>query len=196
MIIVGDIHGKVKKFELLLKNFEHEQVIQLGDFGFKSHHEWALKNHEKYNFKVLFGNHDYYPMVNEKHSLGEWGVQNHENSVVFWVRGAESIDKHLRTEGKDWFREEEIGYVGFMDILQHYENIKPEIMITHDCPSMIMEIMFGKESNKSITSQGLGAMFNIHQPKKWIFGHHHKSDTMMVNGCEFICLNELEYIKI
>lgn len=48
----------------------------------------------------------------------------------------------------------------------------------------------------NITSDGLQAMFEIHQPDIWIFGHHHKSIDTIVNGTRFICLKEADYITI
>ena len=39
-------------------------------------------------------------------------------------------------------------------------------------------------------------MFEKHQPKLWFFGHHHKSWTMMIDGTQFRCLNELEVYDI
>jgi hypothetical protein len=38
----------------------------------------------------------------------------------------------------------------------------------------------------------LQELFNIHQPKKWFFGHYHQSWSMTINGTDFRCLNELE----
>jgi len=197
MIIVGDVHGKINSFLKLLKKIPKKEIIQLGDLGFKEEHDWALKNHKKYNFKVLFGNHDYYPMLNEEHSLGNWGFNTlNDGRVVFWVRGANSIDLHHRTEGVDWFSNEELTYMEFHDIINHYEKIKPDVMITHDCPDIIVEELFKFNSFKSITSQGLGAMFSLHQPEQWIFGHHHKDVTKIINNCQFTCLNELNYIEL
>ena len=76
--------------------------------------------------------------------------------------------------------------------------MKPEIVISHDCPaSVVPEFMTNDwKLEKSFTGLVLNTMFEIHQPKTWIFGHHHNSKTVTKNGTEFICLDELSYMDI
>ena len=68
-------------------------------------------------------------------------------------------------------------------------------MITHDCPHEARKQLFGIDE-KSITTNGLQAMFESHQPDLWVFGHHHKSKNELINGTRFICLTELETMVI
>jgi Icc-related predicted phosphoesterase len=42
----------------------------------------------------------------------------------------------------------------------------------------------------------LHMMFQEHQPKLWVFGHHHQSKDVQINGTRFVCLNELETMTL
>lgn len=192
MLVIGDVHGNINSFEKII--YQHKgDSIQLGDFGFKKHHDYFLNNFDLESNSVLFGNHDYYPYLREPHSLGDYGCDH--LGELFFVRGAYSIDKHIRTIGVDWFENEEMTYQTFKDVINKYELVKPKIVISHDCPQSLRESLFGIHE-KSMTSNGLQAMFEIHQPDLWIFGHHHKSKNVNINGTNFRCLAELEAFLI
>jgi len=140
------------------------------------------------------GNHDYLPYLHESpFSLGDW--QYSDYFELFTIRGADSIDKHLRTEGVDWFAEEEISIPIGYEILDNFTRIKPRIVATHDCPQSVMEHFFGYQE-KSRTRQLLQACFEAHQPDLWVFGHHHRSKFDIINGTKFKCLSELETYEI
>lgn len=82
----------------------------------------------------------------------------------------------------------------FMKARELYGDIKPDIVITHDCPESVCLYLLpvGARLYQNITGWALDELFNIHQPKIWRFGHHHKSWRMTINGTDFRCLNELE----
>lgn len=111
------------------------------------------------------------------------------------VRGAFSIDRIYRTEGVDWWANEELTYKEFNEVIDVYIKYKPKIVITHDCPHSVRKHLFGIDK-KSITSNGLEGLFTQHQPEIWVFGHHHISKKEMINGTKFICLAELETLLI
>jgi predicted phosphodiesterase len=186
VLLIGDVHGKLKQYSDLVKN--HEESIVLGDFGFK--HEYDNKPTDN-NHKILFGNHDYYPYINKDYSLGDYGVYND----MFYIRGAFSIDWMYRVYGRDLFENEELSYEQFNNVINYYSKVKPEIVISHEAPNSIVRDWFGYK-DRNITKQGLQAILEIHKPKLWVFGHHHKSIKRMVGSTEFICLNELETLLI
>lgn len=190
MIIIGDVHGKVDKFSELIQREKPNKLIQLGDFGFKKEHNWFLENMDTENFKIVFGNHDYIPYKNEVHSLGDFSFWNN----IFTIRGAFSIDAYRRTEGLDWFRDEELEYSEFFPIFDAWEKHKPKIIVTHDCPQFVAHTKYGIYES-SITRKAFDNLFEVHQPSMWLYGHHHKSDDFMLKGCNFICLDELEIYK-
>ncbi len=192
MIVIGDVHGKVDAYYKKIQ--KHKETIQVGDFGFAKQHQWHLENVKGKHY-INFGNHDDTTFVNERHSLRDYGMYNSE---IMTVRGAFSIDKQYRTEGVSWWANEELNYTQMEAAVEYYAQSKPSIMITHDCPSSVRKELFGinDEDNKTLTTQGLQAMFEIHQPKLWLFGHHHESKNEVINGTRFICLAELETFKI
>jgi predicted phosphodiesterase len=201
LFIIGDVHGKIDAYWKLLKRLQKEnpgniiKTIQLGDFGFKKQHLWFLENID-YSFnKIVFGNHDWYPGVLLDHSLKDWSHQFLLNKSIFTIRGAWSVDQWNRTEGIDWFREEEIPYNKWDEIIDNWILHKPNIVISHDCPHSIRKTLFGI-SDKSLTSSGLEALLDLHKPHIWIFGHHHRSINQIIEGTQWICLKELEYIEI
>jgi predicted phosphodiesterase len=188
-IIIGDVHGKLQEYNNIVKHLENDvKSIQVGDFGIKKHHEWHLENINSDIHKINFGNHDYYPYLNLEHSLNDYTV--FPNGIMT-VRGADSIDKYRRTEGLDWFRNEELSYIEMGDAINAYIDSRPKIMVTHECPFDVRKHFFGfDEKNK--TASGFQHMLEHHQPEIWIFGHHHKSKKEVINGTMFICLAELE----
>jgi len=208
MFIIGDVHGKYLKYLDILNDItkytiksDNFESIQIGDFGFKKQHDWFIDNIDYNKHKILFGNHDYYPYLKLEHSLGDYGTKNiidinNNNKKIFWYRGSLSIDKWARVDGRDWFPNEEItGYEYINTIIDFYEKEKPDIVISHNCPKSITEYINGVIYD-SLTNQVLESLFETHQPEKWIFGHHHKSINLVNNNTNFICLNELEVIKI
>ena len=196
MTIIGDVHGKINDYWKLITTLDkNEQSICVGDFGFKKQHDWLIddSNIDTALHKINFGNHDYYPYLESKHSCKNWYY--YTNYKLMTIRGAKSIDTWHRTEGIDWFTNEELSYLEGKNILNIYETIKPEIVVSHDCPQSIKQSIFGY-TDLSITSTILEECLIIHKPKLWIFGHHHQSINTVINNTNFICLDELETYKI
>lgn len=190
ILIIGDSHGKIQKYHEIIKNVK--KSICVGDFGFKTQWDWLKKeNINPDNHKINMGNHDYLPYLNSPYSLGNWNYWNE----IFTIRGANSIDKHLRNEGLDWFSNEELSYSEGNDVIDNYVKIKPKIVVSHDCPVVVVKELFGI-TDKSITRQILQSCFDEHQPEIWLFGHHHSKKDYIINNTRFICLEELETFEI
>lgn len=196
ILLIGDVHGKIKEYQNILDTTKsYDYSIQIGDFGFKKEHATADSSFKDKNY-VLFGNHDYYPDLNKPHSLGDFGV--FKESKLFYVRGAWSIDKAHRTGGLDWFKEEELDMATCERVIDAYKEALPDIMVTHDCPEEVFSHLHGSGTHqfKTRTGQLLQALWEIHQPLVWYFGHHHMSKTIELdknhNTTIFKCLNELE----
>jgi len=192
ILLIGDVHCQNTKYETIIQNHRGKS-IQLGDFGYDTEHKWMLKYKDCENHKILFGNHDYYPLVNEKHSLGHYGMYE----GLFFVRGAETpwFDRGRRMMGVDLFENEQLSYSEMTDAFDMYVKEKPEIVISHDCPAFLKYSEFGY-SDSNVTCNGLDAMFDAHKPKYWYFGHYHKPIQTTYNGCVFRCLDELETVLI
>lgn len=195
--LIGDVHGKYKRYhEIIREKDRNPYTIQLGDFGFTYQ---TLDNVEPNRHKILGGNHDNYDrIVGYPHYLGDYGFASLNNISFFYYRGAYSIDRMYRTIGIDWWEQEQLKIEDFMKARDLYTEVKPDIVLTHDCPEEIIPYLLpiGSKVYQNTTSWALNELFNIHQPKIWRFGHYHLSWTMKVNGTEFKCLNELELEKI
>jgi Icc-related predicted phosphoesterase len=204
VIVLGDVHGKWKEYYKLLDQFPDELSIQIGDMGvgFPGSPILNLKENQKW----FRGNHDA-PHISHAHPnhMGDYGGEIIENHRVFWVAGAWSIDWTMRQEGRTWWRDEELTYSELDKALEEYLEFKPEIMLSHDTPSSIGQMILDRHAMPGFktpaiaptrTGQALQAMFEAYQPKKWIFGHWHQTWTKLINGTEFQCLDELEWTRI
>ena len=191
--LIGDVHGKYEHYHKIVRQTErHPYTLQIGDFGFKYD---TLKNVDSTRHLILPGNHDHYDTCyNHPHFLGDYGYTSLNRIDFFYYRGAYSIDRQYRTIGIDWWENEQVSIDQFMKARELYRSIKPEVMITHDCPQDIALQMLepGQRAYENITSWALQELYNIHQPKLWFFGHWHRAVKIQHGNTQFVCLNELE----
>lgn len=199
MLLIGDCHGLTTDYADKVKYIEGDGIhsILLGEMGFKQQHDWFINSPYSKQNKILFGNHDYFPYLNKSYSLGRFSpVPEYD---MFAIAGAFSIDRVYRTEGRDWFREEEMSIGEEIQCLQAYKDCKPEIVISHDAPASVVNEIFHysytyPDSQK--TNKFLDRLLENHKPRVWVFAHHHDSRDKTINGTRFICLDELETIKV
>ena len=195
--VIGDVHGKYERYHRIIRQTErHPYTLQLGDFGFKYD---TLANVDATKHFIMPGNHDNYDTCyNYPHFLGDYGYTSLNKVEFFYYRGAYSVDRVYRTIGIDWWENEQVNLEGFMKARELYRTIKPEIVITHDCPEQICHQMVkpGERVFQNNTTWALGELLNIHEPKLWLFGHWHKSRTIQYGKTKFVCLAELETYNI
>jgi hypothetical protein len=191
--LIGDIHGKYDRYHKIIRQTDrHPYTLQVGDFGFKYD---TLNNVDPEKHKILGGNHDNYDTLPSiPHYLGDYGYSSLNGVKFFFYRGAYSIDRQYRTIGIDWWENEEVEIESFMKARELYREVKPDLVISHDCPEGISPYLLDPWSKiyQNKTGWALQELFNTHQPKLWRFGHYHKKWSMDVNGTNFKCLDELE----
>lgn len=135
--------------------------------------------------------------------LGHYGVQpipGCENTEFkpefFYVRGAWSIDHANRYLGVDMFKEEELTYAQATAALDAYAKVKPDFVISHACPQFVqsqLPLRFKEgKSFPSLTGSLLEQMYEIHQPKLWVFGHYHLKYKELIDDTIFVCLDRCE----
>ena len=195
MRIIGDVHGKFCQYANIIAGTD-DATVQVGDFGvgfMRRDGHMTRPPTELMHSKDRFirGNHDNPGACR--------GIKNHyiedgtiEGGIMF-IGGAYSPDIHLRTEGVNWWRDEELSYQQFERIFEDYVKARPDVMITHDCPNSVMRLLFNVSYAASRTRSALESMWDDYKPSLWVFGHHHQSRDMEVKGTRFVCLNELEY---
>ena len=216
---VGDLHGcidnrnrlpdKPSFLEICDNITENDYVVQLGDFGFDYR---CLDNVDSNRVKILLGNHENYDLAfNYQHMLGHFGLVNLGPFNFFFVRGGFSIDRNVRishelqTGQKSWWQIEELSYKQGMECLKEYEQVKPDVVLSHDiCDDVSKMIgspdilkMFGWPSDMVTTTQSLlQNMLEIHQPKLHFFAHYHKNWEIKYKGCHFRCVGECSFVDV
>lgn len=190
MLFIGDVHGKFNEYDTVMKR--GRDTFQVGDFGigFPGYkpRSWPM------NHKFIRGNHDN-PELCRKHPnyMGNFGYRG----GLFFMGGANSIDKIYRTEGKDWWPDEQLSVEQLSDAIEQYERLKPSVLVTHMTGLEVQQHLFDfSQVHTSRTLKALDIMWKNHQPKLWVFGHYHKSVDTFYRGCRIICLNELDTIEI
>ena len=201
MIVIGDIHGKVDRYLKLLARHPGEPSVQLGDFGIGFRGDQPLPNLPG-NAWFLRGNHDN-PEAARSHGnyLGDFGSRTIDGIKFFYLSGAWSCDQWHRTEGVNWWRDEELGVAELQGAVDLYVKLKPEIVLTHDGPDEAVRPLLAawsahKELSRTATGGALNAMLEAHRPRKWIFGHWHYRFRRQIGGTEFRCLSELGWCRI
>ncbi len=202
--LIGDVHGKTHIYEKILRQkYQDRPTIQLGDvgLGFKGVGLQRLPE----NHKFIRGNHDN-PEKCRQHPnyLGEYGYL--PESHIFYIGGAFSIDRASRVEGQSWWADEELSWLELQKVIDLYQNVRPKFVISHECPSsasmiMLSSLLGGYYQAKtacveSRTSQAMEAMFEIHHPKEWIFGHYHVDRPFEFRGTKFRCVAELSQYEL
>lgn len=180
-VFLGDVHAKIDEIPCI------SNLIQVGDMGvgFREINKEMLPP----NFRFIRGNHDS-PDLCKLHPcyLGDYGYLP---EGIFFFSGALSIDKHLRKENVDWWRDEELGYREQQEAAEIYEKEKPMVVVTHTAPYEISRFILGGEKVQGNTEKYLQFLFDLHKPRFWIFGHFHESRVIQVKDTTFVCLEEL-----
>jgi len=200
MLLIGDIHGKWKEYSDILKKYEPARSVQLGDFAWGFPHntariaelEYAMSTFGNDN-RYIRGNHDN-PVACKNHKFCIDDATYEPDSGIFLLGGASSIDAAQRTQGVDWWDDEELSQSDLYLALDLYEQVKPRIVLTHECPEDVVGNLFNwyRADFPSRTRQALGSMWAIHKPDVWVFGHWHSFIDRTIDGTRFICLDELQ----
>lgn len=205
--LIGDVHGKFNRYKAIIK--DGPPSIQVGDMGvgFRRTFDGINGNKGEYTnnppydlmlanaARFIRGNHDN-PSVCDRHSqcIQDGSIE----SGVMFIGGAQSVDRQFRTEGYDWWPDEELSIEELGDLIDVYVGAKPRVMITHDCPEEVAEAMEAHSGRRKLdlqsrTRQALQSMWSAHSPELWVYGHWHYSFDHVLRGTRFVCLAELEY---
>lgn len=209
--LVGDIHQEYNDF-LKIVDDAHikgiDRVVQVGDWGFGFGRSGdadvidPMLDVCPIPVQMIRGNHDDPAEAKAStHWIPDGFTETINGTKIMYIGGASSIDKAYRTEGVSWWPDEELSVKELMDLHNVYNEFKPDIMITHDCPEFVTDHICGqfnkiKFNEISRTRQAFGAMHFVHQPKYWVNGHWHVDFAKTIQDTHFVTINVLNYIDI
>jgi hypothetical protein len=125
---------------------------------------------------------------------GWWEIPGLNGKKLFFVRGAWSIDGRSRRRNNwGWWPREQMSMKECEQAIAYYEQEKPDFVVTHTCPLVLMEKMHLGWSGKPIpnaTNRMFNLMIQIHQPKIWVFGHFHQQFSHRLGETRFIGLSD------
>lgn len=201
-VMLGDVHGDFAQILKISRRHMDFPVYALGDLGLGFPYQkkvkglwipdYTRKDPEKFSDNIFFlrGNHDR-PDVCRAHPnyLGDYGT--HALTGVFFLSGAKSteLDASQRTEGVDWWHNEELSYDELQKAIDAYVAAKPSVVISHEAPASLHEFLVSHHTSErpSRTSRALQVMLEEHRPDLHVFGHHHRMFQKKINGTLFVC---------
>lgn len=216
ILYVGDLHGRVEDIDSVIHFAESNRItalVQVGDFGigFPSDELRAFfQDRAEQDWQVPIytcgGNHDnwdwLYSLMDSEQPLNPVELYAEHSGLYFLPRGslleidglqhlflggAESTDRHRRTEGETWWAREEATDAEFGLFLNQLNEFRPDTVISHDAPLRVK--LFRIRRNQSRTPNWFEKCLNQaqHYPKRWYFGHHHLLEQWKVSGIKFYC---------
>lgn len=191
---ISDIHANWDVYADICKRYEN--TVQVGDFGMGFESANRLVPYLPQNHRFIRGNHDD-PAKCAAHPnwIKDGTIEIIGNSKVMFIGGAKSIDKYRRKEGLDWWADEECSYAQWQEFINRYEEEKPDVLVTHDCPQDFAKqfiLRAHKPAYPSVTGQALQVMHSIHAPRFWVMGHWHVDLDVTHNGTRFLCSNHTD----
>lgn len=208
LAVIGDVHGKFYEYTDITKKYQ--KTLQLGDMGFDYS---RLESVYPKNHKFFGGNHDnYWDYHKTPHAIGDFGEYKHGGVEFFFIRGAFSIDKVARVKaecrghGKSWWEEEHLTPGQMDEAYEAYKKAKPDLMITHTCPTWVAKTIgkpevlkyFGYDPDTftTPTQELLQKCWDFHKPRLWLYGHFHMTKTIRVANSNLVCINILEAVEL
>ena len=203
---IGDVHGKWKPYKRVIANVPFS--IQAGDMGagFRGYRDGEVRLLSNPPFDAMSkgrhlfirGNHDN-PEVCRRQKF--WIPDGATVEGIYCLGGAVSLDRAYRTEGLDWWCDEELSLEELEAQIVRYSELKPSVVCTHECPeSVATDVMkvyrMQRLNDGSRTRQALERMLQAHQPEWWVFGHWHKSGGFNRGRTTFRCLDELGFVDV
>lgn len=172
----------------------HECYSKINDYNFFLG-DYGLRNIKDFEFFFIRGGYSI-----DKDYRVKYDKELHKKLIEEKLYNLIDKDGHY-----SWFPQEELTDDQFEECITQYKKCKPDIVLAHECPTSVSKLIGNPNIllsfNLSVdfsskTAQNLQRMFEIHQPKLFIFGHYHKNFDRIVNGTRFICRKELGYIDV
>jgi predicted phosphodiesterase len=204
IMVLGDVHAQFRELNGLIKMEKPDLIIQCGDFGFwpkavdLSTIEnndtvicWCDGNHEDFNsidkLVALNGKEPVEILSNILYCPRGSHIKLPDGRRVLFVGGADSQDKFLRTEGKNWFPQEIITEQDF----QSLPDLDVDIIVSHTTPQYFIthNHRWFEATEKDPSCKILNKVFDKYKPSLWYFGHWHVNRNGVYGNCQWFCLN-------
>jgi hypothetical protein len=218
--VIGDVHGQIDRDNLFTRDArpylelisEASYSIQLGDMGDGETYDQLISSVDAARHRFLPGNHDNYDRL-PPHSLGDFGSVCWGGVDFFFVRGAETTERETlvqlgREVGKRlWFEEEELTNEQMREAERQYLRALPRIVLSHEAPANVARLAWQHARRlsppnsragfcPSRTAGFLARLLEQHQPRLWLFAHHHHDWRHREGETRFVCVGELSYVDI
>lgn len=231
VLIIGDVHGQFQRLAESLRqaqaDFRVAAAIQVGDFGF--HKKLiAQAREERLRFAVplhvIDGNHEDHSWLRGALLAGEDRAWRHELNLIYQPRpsvaqlgsttvgflgGALHADRpqqHNWLSGSPNYISRRVRQEAAALFNQH----RPDLIVTHSCPSRIGIGMRGShEMQPGISAHITAAGFDAGPPEDcgeaelsrlwrelagrplaWVYGHFHRAHLATVQGTRFVCVSD------
>ena len=193
-ILLGDVHGDLEWCHTVHRKYQNRypgsECIQLGDLGcgfcYRGGPDTDKFRKLPPTFKFFPGNHDNrQECLKLPNCLGNFG----EYKGLYFVSGADSIDKDMRTLGVDLWEDEELSYSQLEEAIEGWKNSSVEILLSHDGPQGIVQSIWPYITEKGRTRMALSEMIAARRPKKVFFAHHHKSIEVTFDEVYYRCID-------
>jgi Icc-related predicted phosphoesterase len=209
--MVGDLHGKAKHLEPIVKSAEErgiKYIIQVGDFGFKwpdnqtkKMDDYLANRDSKVQILTPGGNHEIWSLYDQLQREQDYPDKMEVFPNCYWVKrgavldldgishlffgGAESTNKTTLKENFNWWAREDGNQEEFDLFAKNLNELKPRVVVTHDAPLRVHYDRIRRK--KSITPNQLEKILSAssHYPDKYFNGHHHSLNKRKISGIEF-----------
>lgn len=213
-LFIGDIHSDFESFEFLCEFMLTEvtgiyKVVQIGDFGFwPNQKNWLWYPKSSLSVPVYFidGNHEDHLVLQAKElyeptKLTEkfdayYIYRGYAEGAFVYCGGATSHDRPLRTEGVDWFRQENISELDLTRAIDASRGLPIQVMVAHDTVKEAFRLIkepqwVFADHNRELLEQ----LFYSVKPKLYVHGHYHFYRDYEYMDCRFLCLKNPDSFK-
>lgn len=212
VVVAGDWHrdtawgsGVIKEGARFLKDMPYKLFLHLGDFlsfnpgDYLDEIDAVLQENDAHLW-FLDGNHEDFPLIATfMENLDENGMGIVRDRIRYLPRGfcwawhnrewlalggAVSVDKDIRTEGVNWWPDEEITMQQAVAVMSQG---KTDVVLSHDCPSGVpltlpppAKLWLTQLDRANRHRQRLQEIFDVIRPSYNLNGHYHMSWSKMV----------------
>ena len=192
------VHGETEKYTV--------QTSQGWAYKYKTFDQYGLKMQDT-TLYWCDGNHENHADLIGRVKSGETEIMPNvfympfgttltleDGRIVLFCGGARSTDQYWRTEGVDWWPQEEITAKD----LDKLPDTRVDIVISHTTPDEflmqmhnkgIITVDFTDPNQKDGSRQALSYVLNKYSPELWYFGHFHKQASGSFRSTRWFCID-------